>query len=304
MIHKPVMPKEVLEALNPKPGEFFIDGTLGAGGHAELILKQLGDTGTLLAIDLDKSAVEAFKLKFPNGGTKKVIMQANFADLREILVEHGLGRADGLILDLGFSSDELERSGRGFTYQKDEPLLMTFSDKEAPVYEVLAHVSEKELADIISEFSDERYAARIAAEIKRTLRRKRISTTFELRDAVTRAVPKNYERGRIHPATRTFQALRVYANREYENLKKVLNDLPHILKKGGRAAVITFHSGEDRIVKHIFAGMAKRGALELINKKVITAGREEERSNPRSRSAKLRAAIMQANSERIGGKGP
>lgn len=292
MLHVPVMKNEVLAALDPKAGEFFIDGTLGGGGHASALLERLGDDGTLLAVDANADAVEAFKLKTKNEKVKILVLRRNFKDIPEILKEQNLGKADGLLLDLGLSSDELVASGRGFSFQVNEPLLMTLDDGTTAVKEILATHSESQLEHVIRTYGEERYAARIAAEIKQTLRRKPIETTFDLKDAVLRVVPKNYERGRIHPATRTFMALRIYANHEYENLESVLRALPEILREEGRVAVITFHSGEDRVVKNVLREMSKAGVLTLLNKKVIVPTRDEIRANPRSRSAKLRAAVI------------
>lgn len=292
MIHKPVMPKEVMEVLDPKAGEFFIDGTLGSGGHARLFLEAVGESGMLLAVDRDPLAIDEFKLSVFGTKPRTIFVNDNFARLPAILASERLPRADGLLLDLGISSDQLERTGRGFSFQKNEPLLMTFSDSQKSVRQLLLELSENDLAEIISEFSDERYAKPIAREIKETIKRGSIATTSDLRGAILRAVPESYERGRIDPATRTFMALRIYANQEFENLKIVLSRLDTIIKPGGRVAIITFHSNEDRIVKNALRDAAKSGVLSLINKKVIIASREEAIQNPRARSAKLRAAIV------------
>ncbi len=297
MIHKPVLTNEVLKALDPKPGEFMIDATLGGGGHALEIINKIGDQGTLLAVDLDKNAIEAFESRAKNLKIRVVVVNDNFVNLPKILESEGLGRADGLLMDLGLSSDEIEASSRGFTFKKDEPLLMTLDDSQTPVKEIIRALNEEELANVIYELGDERYSRHIAKEIKETLRKgERIDTTFALRDAIYRAVPRNYEKGRIDPSTRTFLALRIYANHELENLKAVFRNLNSILKPGGRLVVITFHSGEDRIVKNIFRDMAKIGEVTLINKKAIAPQRDEILENPRSRSAKLRALVWQRGS--------
>lgn len=293
------MPKEVLEMLDPKPGDFVIDGTLGGGGHARLILEILGSSGKLLVVDEDEYAISNFnKLNNP----QIIAVRDNFSNLPKILADNKLGLADGLLLDLGLSSDEIESSLRGFTFQKDEPLLMTLRDEFVPVKALLKELSEEELANVIYEFGDERYSRRIAKEIKETLRRGKIETTFDLRDCVLRAVPKSYERGRIHPATRTFLALRIYANHEFDNLTSLLNALDKVVKPGGRVAVITFHSNEDRIVKNIFRELYKAGKAALINKKVIVPSEDEIRVNPRARSAKLRGIVMRELGEAAPGK--
>lgn len=293
------MPKEVLGILDPKPGDFVIDGTLGGGGHARLLLESIGSSGKLLAIDEDAGAIADF-IK-PNN-SQVVAVRDNFSNLPKILEDQNLGLADGLLLDLGLSSDEIESSGRGFTFQKDEPLLMTLRDEMTPVRALLRELKEEELADIIYEFGDERYSRRIAKEIKETLRRGKIETTFDLRGAVLRAVPKSYERGRIHPATRTFLALRIYANHEFENLSSLLSALDKVVKPGGRVAVLTFHSNEDRIVKNIFRDLYKAGKVALINKKVIAPSDAEVKENPRARSAKLRGIVMRETGGAVPGK--
>ncbi|MDP3901494.1 MAG: 16S rRNA (cytosine(1402)-N(4))-methyltransferase RsmH [bacterium] len=270
MIHQAVLLKEVIKVLDPKPGEFFIDGTAGAGGHSQAIGEKIGDKGRLLAIDWEKTG-------------------ENYADLPKILKDKHLGKADGLLLDLGFSSDQLI-SGSGFSFLKDEPLIMTYSSDNDPAKDVLLELTEDELADVIKTYGEEHYAKRIAEAIKEQEKRKPIDTTGELVAAIKRAVPPNYENGRINPATRTFMALRIYVNRELENLEILLQQLDKILKHNGRVAIISFHSLEDRLVKNYFRDLAKENKLEILTKKPIVASQEEIINNPRSRSAKLRAA--------------
>lgn len=285
-MHVPVLLNETIEILGPKPGEFFIDGTLGGGGHALAILKKIGPNGKFLGIDWDKKAVEKFKSSVINRKSKIILINENYKNIPMILKERNLGKADGMVLDLGFSSEQLENSGKGFTFRKDEPLFMTYSEKSKPAYRVMSEESEAVLAKIIKDFGEERFAGRIAKAIKRNLP---ILTSGKLAGIVASAVPEGYERGRIHPATRTFQALRIFVNQELENLKSILKDIPSILNPGGRLAVISFHSLEDRIVKNCFREMKGEGAVELLTKKPIIAKAEEVKNNPRSRSAKLRA---------------
>lgn len=268
-MHTPVLLKEVLGLLDPKPGEFFIDGTSGGGGHAKAIESAVKPDGKILAIDWDKTG-------------------ENYADLPEILEKRNLPKADGLLLDLGFSSEHLE-SGRGFSFEKDEPLLMTYDRGAKPLRQILKELAEKEIFKIIREFGEERFAGRIAKAIYERERRKPVETSGELAELVRYTVPRGYERGRIHPATRTFQAFRIYANHELENLEKILRNLAKVVKIGGRAAIISFHSLEDRLVKNYFRDYAKAGAAELLTKKPITASFDEIKANPRARSAKLRA---------------
>lgn len=283
-VHKPVLLNEVILLLDPQPGEFFIDGTFGSGGHSRAILEKIGQTGTLLAVDWDPGIK-----KFPIPNFQ--IHIGNYVDLPEILKELKLPKADGLLLDLGFSSDQLEHSGRGFSFRKDEPLLMTYSDQKKPVYRLLTELSENEIAGIIKTYGEERFAKRIAAVIKTRIKKRSIITSGDLAEVIKMAVPKNYERGRMHPATRTFQALRIYANQELENLEGLLKKLFEVVKPGGRAAIVSFHSLEDRLVKNYFRDYAKVGQLKIITKKPIVVGEAEVAANPRARSAKLRAAI-------------
>ena len=302
MSHTPVLLKEVLEQLDPHQGDFIIDGTVDGGGHATAILEKILPEGKLLGVDWDERLLAATQAKFQEkfGDAAGVMfMHGNYADLPDLLSKifekEDIGKADGLLIDLGFSSEQLQASGRGFSFaeaSKDEPLLMTYSDAQTSVAQILREIGEDDLANIIYEFGGERMSRRIAKTIKDNGRRKPIETSGQLADIVRGALPKSYERGRIDPATRTFQALRIYANGELKNLKKILDDLPEVLKPGGRAVIITFHSLEDRIVKQEFRRMAQEGTATLLTKKPIAATREEIKSNPRSRSAKLRAITL------------
>ena len=299
-MHIPVLLRESLAAIDPRPGEFFVDGTFGGGGFSEAILRRVGVSGTVLAVDADPRAIvsgAAMTHAHPN----LVLREGNYADVQTILDEAGMGPAHGIVIDLGFSSSQLAGSGRGFSFSAaaaGEPLLMTYSDREPPVRELLRGMSEAELRHVIRAFGEERFAGRIARAIADAVRRKPIETAGELADIVRGAVPKSYgyvkRRGarRIDPATRTFQALRIYANRELENLERILGDLPRVLRPDGRAAFISFHSLEDRIVKTHFRALEAAGVFELITRKPITASAEEVSANPRSRSAKLRAGRM------------
>lgn len=293
MPHIPVLLKEVVELLDPKPGEFIIDGTAGDGGHLAALLREVGENGKVLGIDFDPSAVERLEKKL--GKEKSVILvNDNYAHTAEILESNHLPKADGLLIDLGFSSPQIENSGRGFSFLRDEPLDMRYqvSETRATAAEVVNGLPEQELADVIYRFGEERMSRRVAKAIVEARRKKRIETTLELAEIVKGALPKSYERGRIHPATRTFQALRIYVNDELTNLERVLTNVPRILNSGGRIAIISFHSLEDRIVKNTFRDMHKAHAAELLTKKPIVAQEEEIRMNPRSRSAKLRVAIF------------
>lgn len=291
-MHTPVLLREVIELLDPKPGAFIIDGTFGGGGHSKMILEKIGPQGKLLAVDLEEAAIlkngqEICEL--PN----MICVHSNFAKLPAVLKEQHLPHADGLLLDLGFSSNQIENSGKGFSFQKDELLIMTYNDTDEPVYKLLAQLSEEEIERVIREYGEERYAHKIAqAIVARRSSGRFIKTSKELAELVQKVVPTNYEHGRIHPATRTFQAFRIYANHELENVNTVLRELDQILKPGGRVAIISFHSLEDRLVKHALRDAKKEGRMEIITKKSVRPSLEEVKQNPRARSAKLRVAAI------------
>jgi len=313
-VHKPVLLHEVITFLDPKPGDFIIDGTVDGGGHAAAIVQHIGSDGTLLGLDWDERLLEKCKARFA-GQRNVILIHGNYAELPEILAAEnnlakvrGEGRADGLLIDLGFSSEQLEASGRGFSFLEargHEPLLMTYDDSRTPVWQILREESEESLANIIFEFGGERKSRRIAKAIKDHGRRKPIMTSGELADVVREALTGGidgksrgkYEHGRIDPATRTVQAFRIYANGELENLKTLLKNLGAIVKPGGRVAIISFHSTEDGIVKRAFQSLAKEGTLEIITKKPVEATREEIKENPRSRSAKIRVAEIMAETK-------
>ncbi|MBI3638227.1 16S rRNA (cytosine(1402)-N(4))-methyltransferase RsmH, partial [Candidatus Wolfebacteria bacterium] len=305
MSHTPVLLKETIEILDPKPGEFFIDGTIGNGGHSKEILKRIGPNGKLLGIDWDKNAIAKLQIAELQNCKNLILLHGNYADLPKILKNlpagrqgKKLGKANGLLLDLGFSSEQLE-SGRGFSFLKDEPLDMRYNAKSQisnlksqnnlTAAEVINQFSEKDLADIIFKYGEERFSRRIAKAITEQRKIKRILGTFNLVEIIKKAVPKSYERGRIHPATRTFQALRIYVNNELKNLENLLKNIDKIVKNEGRIAIISFHSLEDRLVKNRFKELKNEGKAVILTKKPITAGDEEIKNNPRSRSAKLRA---------------
>lgn len=286
--HIPVMLNETVNAIEPRAGDCVIDGTYGAGGHSALVLERIGKNGKLLALDWNEHAVRGCAERYAED-SRVTCAVGNFAGMEDIMRLTLFPKANGVILDLGISSDELEHSGRGFSFQEDEPLLMTYNDGEEPMTDILKNTSEDDLATIIRTYGEERYAARIARAIKAKMP---VETTRELADIITRAVPNQGKKYRIHPATRTFMALRIYANRELENLERAIHTMPQIIAPGGRMAIISFHSLEDRIVKRRFRELAKEGKVTLITKKPIIPTEEEIQKNPRSRSAKLRACIV------------
>ncbi len=287
-MHVPVLLKEAIAILNPKEGEFFIDGAFGEGGHAREIAKRIAPGGVLLGIDWDKEILEKnAKIQMPN--VKIILEHGNYAELPKILEKLKLPKADGMMLDLGFSSWHIDGSKRGFSFRENEPLDMRYDTEknDLTAYEVVNSSNENDLADIIYRYGEERNSRRIAKRIVEERRKRKIETAHELSEIVNSAF--HFKNQRISPATRTFQAIRIYVNGELENVGKLLSEIKDIVKPGGRMAVITFHSLEDRIVKDVFKSLQKNEEIYFLNKKVIKPGREETARNPKSRSAKLRA---------------
>jgi 16S rRNA (cytosine1402-N4)-methyltransferase len=286
-IHKTVLLNETIEGLNLKSNSVVLDCTFGGGGHSAEICKRYPKV-KIIAFDQDKSAFEKAKDKFKSLDCEINFVNANFKDLDKF-VSKGV---DGIIFDLGLSSDQLENSGRGFSFMKMEPLFMTMKENPSPedvtAFDVVNTWSEKSLADIIYGFGEERFSRRIAKGIVDARQKTEIKTTFDLIKIIEAVVPASYKRGRIHPATKTFQALRIAVNDELGVLKTGLEKGFKTLKMGGRMSVISFHSLEDRIVKRFYKEMEKASVAKLINKKPIIVTPEEVKNNPRSRSAKLR----------------
>jgi 16S rRNA (cytosine1402-N4)-methyltransferase len=283
-IHKTVLLNETIEGLNldSKKESFVLDATFGGGGHSKEILERY-PKAKILALDQDKNVFKDFfdkRISFKN---------INFRDLNKALEDK---KVDGIIFDLGLSSDQLEHSGRGFSFMKDEPLLMTMKENPLPedltAIDVVNGWSEENLANIIYGYGEERFSRRIAKGIVEARKKKKIETTGELVKIIGDSVPSVYKRGRMHFATRTFQALRIAVNDELGALEKGLEKGFEFLKVGGRMSVITFHSLEDRIVKKFYKQRQTEEKAKLINKKPITPQQEEIKNNPRSRSAKLR----------------
>ncbi len=289
MPHIPVLLKEVLQILNPQSGDTFIDCTFGAGGHARAILDRTAPHGRLLGIDLSQEVVTRAQKEFAAYGDRLILRQGNFRNLKAITYDVAISQCAGILMDLGVSSEELEDSKLGISFRIAGPLDMRFSGEGTTAAEIVNGWKEVDLTRIIRQFGEERYATQIVRAIVMSRKKRRIITTTELAHIVARAVPQNYERGRIHPATRTFQALRIAVNDELGNLSSALMPAIELLKKGGRIIVISFHSLEDRIVKRFFREEAGK-TLRLLTKKPVQSGEEEVRRNPRARSAKLRAA--------------
>ena len=287
--HIPVLFNEVFEGLDLKEGDVVLDATLGGGGHSEEICRRIGEMGTLVGFDRDEDAVERVEIRLENVPLKKLLRVANFKDIKKELAALEIPELNAALFDLGLSSFQLEVSGRGFSFERDEPLLMTFEKEKnegATALDVINNYKEEDLKRIFSE-NGERYSGRIARVIVEARRNKKFSTTKEL-VSVIEGVVKG--RGKIHPATLVFQALRMEVNDELESLREGLVGAWDALKVGGRIAVISFHSGEDRIVKNFLRDECREKRAVLINKKPIVPTREEIISNKRSRSAKLRIA--------------
>jgi 16S rRNA (cytosine1402-N4)-methyltransferase len=290
--HVPVLLKEAIDFLNVRRGGTYIDATVGLGGHSYEIAKRLGAPGHLIGLDKDPAALEkaGVRLRMSDLSESEAdwpqieLRHESFASLAEV---RGL-RADGLLADIGVSSLQLSDAARGFSFQADGPLDMRMDPRsERTAEQVVNHFDERELADVIYEFGEERRSRRIARAIVRS---RPIRSTAHLADVIS-AAARSMKHERIHPATRTFQALRIFVNRELDDLKALLEAAPRILKPGGRVVVISFHSLEDRIVKDAFReGSIKDKYFRVLTRKPVTASLEEQDRNPRARSAKLRAA--------------
>jgi 16S rRNA (cytosine1402-N4)-methyltransferase len=299
VLHQPVLVTETLAALNVQPGGRYIDCTVGSGGHAAAILETSAPGGQLLGIEADPDALKVAQVRLQ--GKAAILVNDNFANLKAICQKYGFHPVQGILFDLGLSSLQLNRNSRGFSFQRDAPLDMRFSpDQQLTAADIVNTLPEAELADIIRQYGEERYSRQIARNI---VRKRPLRTTLDLAQLVLETLGSR--RGRIHPATRTFQALRIAVNRELENLEAALPQAVELLEQGGRLVVISYHSLEDRLVKHLMRSQSQRcicppgtpvcicehnPTLGLVNKRVITPSATEVAANPRSRSAKLRVA--------------
>jgi 16S rRNA (cytosine1402-N4)-methyltransferase len=289
--HIPVMLHEVVEYLQPKPGHIIVDGTLGLGGHAEVIAGMVGPQGRLIGIDRDARALEQARENLKEYRDRCYFVHQDYRYIDKVLEELNIPKVNGLLLDLGLSSFQLDDPERGFSFRNDGPLDMRM-DQDSPIsaFDLVNSLSEKEISSILKEFGQERWHHRIARFVVHQRSQKPIETTKELSDIVLRAMPRGKKREKIHPATRTFQAVRIAVNRELEGLGEALDKCNDALEIGARVVVIAFHSLEDRVVKQKFRGLAKSGNLNLVVKKPLRPGEGEAGLNPRARSARLRIA--------------
>lgn len=304
--HVSVLPGECMDGLNIKPDGIYVDGTTGGGGHSSLIAQRLSDKGRLICIDRDDDALAAASKRLAPLGKNITFVKSNFSDVKHVLEELNIEKIDGILFDLGVSSYQLDNGERGFSYMTDAPLDMRMDRQQAlTACEVVNTYSRDDLKRIIKDYGEERYAGPIAAAICRRREEQPIETTLELTDIIKSAMPAAAKREKQHPAKRTFQAIRIEVNSELSSVEEAMSDSIACLAPGGRIAVISFHSLEDRLVKRAFAAAAQgctcpksfpvcicgnKPKIKLISRGVITATEEELEANPRSRSAKLRVA--------------
>ena len=302
--HTSVLLKETIEALNIVPGGVYLDGTLGGGGHAFEVCKKLNDNGRLYGIDQDADAIKAAGKRLEVFGEKAVIIRDNYCNAREVLREQGVDKVDGIVLDLGVSSYQLDTVERGFTYKYDTPLDMRMDQRQMlTARDIVNEYDEKTLYRVIRDYGEDQFAKNIAKHIVQARRNKPIETTFELNEVIRAAIPAKLRAAGGHPSKRTFQAIRIECNHELEVLRNTLGDLIHLLHPQGRLCIITFHSLEDRIVKSFFKEMENPctcppefpvcicGKLpygRVVTRKPVLPSQEELEVNSRSKSAKLR----------------
>ena len=305
--HKPVMLKEVIDSLNCRPGGIYLDGTVGGGGHAYHILKKTAPDGMLIGIDADDDALAESERVLESFAKRKVLVKGNFADIGRILADLNIEKVDGILFDLGVSSHQLETAERGFSFSLDAPLDMRMDRRqELCAYDLINTLSDKKLEGIIRKYGEEIMAGRIVKAISAKRKTSPIKSTKELATIIVEALPPQLKRKRTHPATKTFQALRITVNDELSNLYMAINDSIDVLKEGGRFSIISFHSLEDRIVKNLFRSWEKgcicppdfpvcackrKPKLKVLTRKPVMPGDAEINANPRARSARLRTTM-------------
>ncbi|MCK4354934.1 16S rRNA (cytosine(1402)-N(4))-methyltransferase RsmH [Candidatus Parcubacteria bacterium] len=288
-MHIPVLKNEVIEYLEPKENENFIDCTIGAGGHTLAILEKNQPKGKVLGIEIDPEMYENLRKNFFE---RLILVQGSYIDIKKI-AEQNKFAPNGILFDLGMSSWHIEKSGRGFSFMRDEPLDMRYSmETSLRAEEIVNKWSEQEIEKNLREYGGEKFSKRIASNIILARKKEHIKTTAQLKNIIIKAIPAKFRHSRIHCATRSFQALRIAVNDELNNLKNALEQAIDILEPCGRIVIISFHSGEDKIVKNFFKEKAKQNLMKILTKKPIKADEQEIKINPRSRSALLRAAMI------------
>ena len=303
-VHKSVLLNETIDGLNIQPDGIYVDGTLGGGGHAYEVCRRLGDKGTIVGIDQDAAAIEAAGNRLKDFGEKVTIVRSNYCDMKSKLHELGIDKVDGIVLDLGVSSYQLDTAERGFSYREDAPLDMRMDTRQKmTARDIVNDYEEMELYRVIRDYGEDKFAKNIAKHIVAARKVKPIETTGELTEIIRASIPMKYQKKSGHPAKRTFQAIRIELNRELEVLKDSLDDMIDLLNPGGRLCIITFHSLEDRIVKSAFrknenpctcpsdfpvcvCGKVSKGSI--LTRKPILPSEEEMEENSRAKSAKLR----------------
>lgn len=303
-VHKSVLLNETIDGLNIQPDGIYVDGTLGGGGHAYEVCRRLGDKGSIVGIDQDAAAIEAAGNRLKDFGEKVTIVRSNYCDMKSKLHELGIDKVDGIVLDLGVSSYQLDTAERGFSYREDAPLDMRMDTRQKmTARDIVNDYEEMELYRVIRDYGEDKFAKNIAKHIVAARKVKPIETTGELTEIIRASIPMKYQKKSGHPAKRTFQAIRIELNRELEVLKDSLDDMIDLLNPGGRLCIITFHSLEDRIVKSAFrknenpctcpsdfpvcvCGKVSKGSI--LTRKPILPSKEEMEENSRAKSAKLR----------------
>jgi 16S rRNA (cytosine1402-N4)-methyltransferase len=304
--HRPVLVNEVLKYLFTNPDGIYVDGTVGSGGHSAAIGKKISSTGRLICLDSDSEAVRLSRERLSPLGERVAVIKANYAGLGEVLQDLGFEKVNGIFLDLGMSSFQIEESGRGFSFNRDEPLDMRMDlDGEVTAHQLVNNLSTKELEKILRNYGEEKRARLIAKKIERSRGKKPVDSSLQLANLIQSALPISHHPRARHPATKTFQALRIAVNRELENLKALLDNVPPLIAKGGRLVILSYHSLEDRMVKQAMfnwekgcscppdlpgCGCGKVPLFKRLNKKGVKPSQSEISDNPRARSATLRAA--------------
>ncbi|HIX99608.1 16S rRNA (cytosine(1402)-N(4))-methyltransferase RsmH [Faecalicatena contorta] len=302
--HRSVLLEETVNGLNIRPDGIYVDGTLGGGGHAYEICRRLGDKGSIVGIDQDEAAIEAAGIRLKDFGEKVTIVRSNYCEMKSVLQGLGIDKVDGIVLDLGVSSYQLDTAERGFSYREDAPLDMRMDRRQTmTARDIVNDYSEKDLYRVIRDYGEDRFAKNIAKHIVIEREKRSIETTGQLTEIIRGAIPMKFQKKSGHPAKRTFQAIRIELNRELDVLKNSLDDMIDLLNPGGRLCIITFHSLEDRIVKSAFkknedpctcpkdfpvcvCGKVSKGSI--LTRKPILPSQEEMEENSRSKSAKLR----------------